>query len=139
MPHPTRRDLLSALGCAGIAVAVGEVSRPAVAAEPATRLPHAKPEVIGLNRHQLQVAYDLLEKWATGPDAAVPGGAILVGRFGKVVPPRFFGRMGPEANALPMRPDAMFLMASITKPVVYLAALRLVEQGRLNLTDPVIR
>jgi CubicO group peptidase (beta-lactamase class C family) len=102
-------------------------------------LPHAKPEDIGLDSRRLQVAYDLLEKWTTGADAPVPGGAILVGRNGKVVPPHFFGRQGPEREAPAIRHDAMFLMASITKPVTYLGAMMLVERGLLNLSDPVTR
>jgi CubicO group peptidase (beta-lactamase class C family) len=85
------------------------------------------------------VAYDLLEEWTTGADAPVPGGAILVGRDGKVVPPRYFGRQGPERDAPGIRADGTFLMASITKPVVYVAAMMLVERGRLNLSDPVTR
>src|SRR5262249_17742129 len=83
--------------------------------------------------------YALLERWTKGPDAPIPGGAILVGRSGKVVPPRFFGRQGPEPDAPPIRPDAMFLMASITKPITYMAAMILVERGRLNLNDRVTR
>ena len=80
-----------------------------------------------------------MEKWTTGPNAPVPGGAILVGRFGKTVAPRFFGRQGPEADAEPIRRDAMFYMASVTKPVIYLAAMLLVERGQLNLSDRVTR
>ena len=33
----------------------------------------------------------------------------------------------------------MFLLASITKPVTYMAAMKLVERGLLNLADPVMR
>jgi CubicO group peptidase (beta-lactamase class C family) len=69
----------------------------------------------------------------------VPGGAILVGCFGKSLAPRFFGRQGPEADAKPIRSDAMFYMASVTKPVICLAAMLLVERGRLNLSDKVTR
>src|SRR5262249_10892094 len=86
---------------------------------------------------RLQAAYDLLAKWTAGPDAPVPAGAVLVGRHGKVVPPRFFGRMGPERDAAPIRPDALFLLASITKPITYLGAMLLVERGLLSLTDRV--
>lgn len=132
--HPTRRDVLAAT--AGLAALT------AIAKEPPamkTHLPHAKPEDIGVDPKQLQVAYDLLEKWTAGKDAPVPGGAILVGRNGKVVAPRSFGRQGPEPDAPAIRPDSMFLMASITKPVTYMGAMRLVERGLLNLTDPVVR
>ncbi|RIK46489.1 MAG: hypothetical protein DCC58_03095 [Chloroflexi bacterium] len=102
-------------------------------------LEHARPEVIGLDSAQLQVAYDLLESWTRGQEPPLPGGAILVGRQGKIVGPRFFGRQGPEPEAGPIRRDGMFLLASITKPVVYMAGLMLVERGLLNLSDPVMR
>ena len=102
-------------------------------------LAYARPEEIGLDPLRLKHSYDLLEQWTAGPDAPVPGGVIAVGRHGKLVEPRYFGRQGPEKDAPPIRRDAIFLMASITKPVVYLGALMLVERGLLNLSDPVAR
>jgi CubicO group peptidase (beta-lactamase class C family) len=106
-------------------------------------LPQAKPEDIGLNSERLQGAYQLLDEWTKGPRPAIPGAALLVGRRGKVVPPRFFGRQGPaggkNAPAEPIRSDGMFLLASITKPITYLGAMLLVERGLLNLNDRVIR
>jgi CubicO group peptidase (beta-lactamase class C family) len=105
-------------------------------------MPHlssAKPAEIGLDAERLAVADALLKKWTTGPDAPVPGGAILVGRHGRVVEPKFFGKQGPEADAEAIRRDAMFLMASISKPVTYMGAMKLVERGQLNLSDPVMR
>jgi CubicO group peptidase (beta-lactamase class C family) len=102
-------------------------------------LPHAKPAEIGLDERRLQAAYDRLDEWTSGKDPPIPGGAILVGRKGKVVEPRLFGRQGPEAGAPPIRRDSIFLLASITKPVVYMGALMLVERGLLNLSDPVTR
>jgi len=101
--------------------------------------PHARPEEIDLDPRRLQTAYDLLDQWTKGPDAPVPSGAILVSRHGKIVPPKFFGRQGPEPKAEPIRSDALFLMASLSKPLSYLAGLMLVERGLLNLSDPVMR
>lgn len=103
------------------------------------RLPHATPRELDLDETPLTSAYKLLESWTTGPDAPVPGGALLVGRRGKTLEPRFFGRQGPEAGAEPIRRDGMFLLASISKPFTYLAGLMLVERGLLNLNDPVMR
>src|SRR5690349_10788258 len=100
-------------------------------------LPTAAPAEIGFDPQRLDVAYRLLKKWTD--DGTVPSGAITVGRQGRMVEPRLFGRMGPGADAPPIRPDAMFLLASITKPIVYFCAMQLVEQGRLSLTDPVVR
>jgi CubicO group peptidase (beta-lactamase class C family) len=98
-------------------------------------LPIVKPEEIGIDPARLQRAYDLLDGWTRS--GVVPGGAIIVGRHGKTIAPKFFGRMGPEPDAQPIRDDALFLMASITKPIVYLGAMILVERGLLNLAEKV--
>lgn len=123
---PTRRQLFAAAAAAVAPVAAGPP-------------PVAEPADVGFDPRRLRHAYDRLDEWTRGPDAPVPGGAILVGRHGKALAPRFFGRQGPEPDARPIRPDGLFLMASITKPVVYMGAMILVERGRLNLSDPVAR
>jgi CubicO group peptidase (beta-lactamase class C family) len=134
----TRRELLrtAVAACGGVLAHGG----PAAAVEaPGAGLPQVKPEDIRIDPRRLQAAYDLLEKWTTGPNAPVPSAALLVGRSGKTVAPRLFGRQGPEADAGPVRRDAVFYMASVTKPVVCLAAMLLVERGQLNLSDRVTR
>ena len=137
--NPSRRELLRGAGAAAVVAVADPSGQSADPMKTEDRLPHANPEDIGIDARRLEVAYDLMKKWTTGPDAPIPGGAILVGRKGKIVPPRFFGRQGPEEDARLLRKDAMFLMASITKPVVYLGAMMLVERGQLNLSDPVTR
>jgi serine-type D-Ala-D-Ala carboxypeptidase len=135
---PTRREVLGTTAAGALvthAACAGAEAIPAAR----TGLPQVKPEDIGLDPKQLRVAYDLLEKWTTGKDAPVPGGAIIVGRRGKTVAPRFFGRQGPEPDAGPIRQDAMFYLASVTKPVIYIAGMLLVERGLLNLSDKVTR
>jgi CubicO group peptidase (beta-lactamase class C family) len=137
---PNRRGFLIAAGAVGAAALAARPTRRADAfAGPDSGLPQVEPSVIGLDPRRLQAAYDLLDKWTRGPDAPVPAGAILVGRNGRTVAPRFFGRMGPERDAPPIRRDAMFLLASITKPITYLGAMLLVERGLLNLNDRVTR
>lgn len=103
------------------------------------QIPYAKPEELNIDSERLNAAYHRIREWTTGPDASIPGGAILVGRNGRIVEPQFFGKQGPESDSAPIRRDGMFLLASITKPVTYMAALKLVERGLLNLTDPVMR
>jgi CubicO group peptidase (beta-lactamase class C family) len=98
---------------------------------------YATPEEINIDRERLQVAYALLDEWTAAPGAAIPGAAIAVGRHGRAIEPQFFGRQGPEDDAEPIRRDGCFLLASITKPVTYLAAMLLVERGLLSLTDRV--
>lgn len=136
----TRRAVLQGAGAAALVSVVGASALEAAdTPQKEMHLPQAKPEEIGIDPRRLQVAYELLDKWTTRPAAPVPGGAILVGRQGKVVAPRFFGRQGPEPGAPGIRKDAMFLMASITKPIVYMGAMILVERGLLNLSDRVTR
>jgi CubicO group peptidase (beta-lactamase class C family) len=100
-------------------------------------LPIVEPAKIGFDAARLDRAYALLESWTKAGE--VGGGAIAVGRSDKMIAPRLFGRMGPLAGDEPIRDDAMFLLASITKPVVYLGAMLLVERGLLTLTDRVTR
>lgn len=134
----TRRELLGT-SLAGGALALQGALAAAEAPVAKPIVPQVKPEELRLDAKRLQVAYDLMEKWTTGPRAPVPGGAILVGRFGKTVAPRFFGKQGPEPDAEPIRRDAMFYLASVTKPMIYTAALQFVERGKLNLGDKVSR
>lgn len=76
-------------------------------------------------------------------DRAVEGGRIvgtvlLVARAGQVVYRRAAGLANRESGRA-LRPDAIFLLSSVTKPIVSLAALRLVEAGLLRLDDPITR
>lgn len=139
LPTPTRRDVLRTGLALGSCLPLAQLAAAEPAAPPA-RLPQAEPADIGFDSGRLQVAYDLLTKWTTGPDAPVPGAAMIVGRAGKTTAPRYFGRQGAEPDAEPLRRDAMFYLASITKPsAIYTSAMILVERGLLNLSDRVTR
>lgn len=133
----TRRQMIQTTVAGGSLLASRGMTFAADAGK--SRLPQVKAEDLGIDPKRLQFAYDLMEKWTSGPKAPVPGGAILVGRAGKTVAPRYFGRQGPEPDAEPIRRDALFYMASVTKPVIYFAGLILVERGQLNLSDRVTR
>lgn len=93
-----------------------------------------KPEAIGFDAARLQRAYDLLQRW-TETDK-VPAAALCVGRKGKMLEPRLFGRQRPDSKD-PIRKDALFLIASPTKPVAVIAVMLLVERGQLSLEDKV--
>jgi CubicO group peptidase (beta-lactamase class C family) len=97
------------------------------------------PKDLGLDPARLTQADRLLATWTERGDPPMPGAAYLVGRRHRYLTPRFFGKQGPESSAPPIRRDGIFLIASITKPVVYLAALQLIERGELTLGDPVVR
>jgi CubicO group peptidase (beta-lactamase class C family) len=71
-------------------------------------------------------------------DGRIAGVVVLVGRGGRVAHLEAFGQADREAKA-PMRADTIFRMASMTKAITSVAALMLVEEGRLGLADPVSR
>src|SRR5262245_57749690 len=100
-------------------------------------LPIAKPEEIGLHPVRTQRVYDLLEQWAKTDK--IPGASLCIGRRGKILEPRFFGRHRPEVDAPALRNDALFLIASITKPVTVTAVMLLTERGLITIEDPVAR
>lgn len=66
------------------------------------------------------------------------GTVVLVAQDGRLVYRRAAGLADREAGRA-MREDSVFLYASLTKPMVTAAALRLVEEGRIALSDPVTK
>src|SRR4051812_49707771 len=98
-------------------------------------LPISEPESLGWDRRRLERAHALLDRWTR--EVKVPGAGLCVGRRGAIVAPMLFGRQRPGDDAPAIRPDALFLVASITKPVTVAAAMILVERGELTLDDRV--
>jgi CubicO group peptidase (beta-lactamase class C family) len=68
----------------------------------------------------------------------IPGAVVLLVRDGHVEYFEAFG-YADRATSRPMRRDCVFRIASMTKPLTVVAALILMERGRLLLTDPVAR
>ncbi|MFO0951306.1 MAG: serine hydrolase domain-containing protein [Isosphaeraceae bacterium] len=93
------------------------------------------PDRIGFDGTRLARAYQLLESWTAS--GQVPAAALCVGRGDGFVEPKVFGKMGAEPGSAPAGPDALFLVASITKPVTVTAVMMLVERGELTLDDRV--
>lgn len=72
-------------------------------------------------------------------DAGLLAGAVtMVWQRGKMLQVNEIGYRDIAAG-LPMTRDTLFRIASMTKPITIAAALRLVEAGRLALTDPITR
>ncbi len=67
---------------------------------------------------------------------AIPGGAVAVLRDGKLIYARGFGYADVE-NKTPVQPDALFRIASVSKPITGVAIMKLVEEGKLELDDRV--
>jgi len=67
---------------------------------------------------------------------AIPGAVVLLARNGKLVYLQAIGYQDREKRA-PMKPDAIFRMASMTKPVTSVAVMMLAEEGKIDLIAPV--
>ena len=66
----------------------------------------------------------------------IPGATVLIQHHGKPVYFRAFGKRDVE-KATPMTADAIFPIHSVTKTITSVAAMMLVDQGKIVLDDPV--
>src|SRR5258708_3512132 len=66
----------------------------------------------------------------------LPGAVLLIARGDKIAYLRAVGYQDREKKT-PMKTDAIFRLASMTKPIVSVTAMMLVEEGRLDLAAPV--
>ena len=132
----THRAKATTIGVACLAVLLscgGEPTAPPVA-PPVT--PPAAPElpitgtvVPGLEPFEQSVR-DLMWKYG------IPGGAVALVRDGKLIYVRGFGYADVE-NKTVVQPDALFRIASVSKTLTGAAVMKLVEEGKLKLDDPV--
>ncbi|WP_316177095.1 serine hydrolase domain-containing protein [Bradyrhizobium sp. SZCCHNRI1009] len=99
-------------------------------------LPDDRPEALGLSQARLQRASDAFKREAD--KGTIPGASLLVGRRGRIGWFDAIGRQTPDADT-PMRPDSIFRIFSMTKPIVSLGIMMLVEDGELLLSDPVAK
>src|SRR5436309_13530691 len=94
----------------------------------------AKPEDVGLSTQRLQRIHELVQRHL---DAKSFSGAVtLVARNGRIAHLEAQGLMDIETNK-PMATNAMFRIMSMTKPVVGVAVMMLLEEGKIRLNDPV--
>jgi len=98
--------------------------------------PTAKPEDVGLSSERLQRITQMIDRHIAAGDLA--GAVTIVARKGKVVHHAARGVMDLQSKQ-PMAPGTMFRIASMTKPVIGVAIMMLVEEGKLHLNDPVSR
>jgi CubicO group peptidase (beta-lactamase class C family) len=97
-------------------------------------LPTAKPEQVGMSSERLARLGPALK--AQIANDRFPGAVVIVARKGKVVYFETVGQRDPATGA-PMTKDAIFRLYSMTKPFTSVAAMILVEEGKLLLADPV--
>ena len=97
-------------------------------------LPPGKPESVGLSTERLERIGTAVQHEID--DKRIAGAVTLVIRHGHIAWFKSQGMMDREA-AKPMRPDAMFRICSMTKPITSVAVMMLYEEGRFLLDDPV--
>ncbi len=99
-------------------------------------LPAVAPESVGLCPQRSKRLIDLLQ---TEVDRQrLPGAVVLVARHGKLALFESLGLLDP-ATGVTMTGDAIFRIYSMTKPIVSVAVMMLMEQGKLLLSDPVAK
>jgi CubicO group peptidase (beta-lactamase class C family) len=99
-------------------------------------LPEAAPAAVGLSGERLdRIGVAIGGEIAAGK---IPGAVAAVARHGKIAYFKSFGLRDKAAGA-PMGTDSIFRIYSMTKPIVSVAAMILHEEGRLLLSDPIVK
>jgi len=112
--------IMTAAAVAGIAFNVAN----------AAPLPEAKPDDVGFSQQGLARLDDFFNREIAAK--RVPGAVVAIARDGKLIHYKAYGQLDP-AKGSPMPLDAMFALASMTKPMAAVAGLTLMEQGRMPL------
>ncbi len=100
----------------------------------AQEVPVVKPETVGLSSERLERIASTVQR--SIDDKRIAGAVTLVARRGHVAWFKAQGMADREAGK-PMRPDTMFRICSMTKPITSLAVMMLYEEGHFLLDDPV--
>jgi len=99
-------------------------------------LPHAKPESLGLSPVRLQRMSDAFKREIE--KGTVPGMTVMVARRGQI---GWFEALGKQsaASSAPMAHNTIFRIFSMTKPIVSIGIMMLIEDGHFLLGDPVAK
>ena len=95
-------------------------------------LPSAKPEDVGMSTQKLAHIGTVIKKEVD--DGSFRGAVVMVARKGKLV---YHEAFGMQTQATKMSEDSIFRIYSMTKPLTSVAMMMLVEEGKVQLTDPV--
>ena len=107
---------------------------PLSAAAAGAALAVADASTVGMSAQRLERIVSALR--AEVKQGAIPGAVVAIARRGRLVYHEAFGHLDPVAGT-PMPKNAIFPIASLTKPMTAVGALMLVEDGRILLEDPV--
>ena len=101
----------------------------------AAELPRATPEQVDLSSARLGMITETLK--ADVAANKIPGAVLLIVRRGKVAYFESVGKLD-AATSVPMGKDSIFRIYSMSKPITTVAAMMLVEDGKLKLDDPIV-
>lgn len=90
------------------------------------------PDSVGLAPSRLAHISDFMRQHVD--DKKIGGAVVLIARHGKIA---YLENFGQADVGVPMKKDTIFRIASMTKPIVSLAVLQLLEEGKILLSDPV--
>jgi CubicO group peptidase (beta-lactamase class C family) len=96
--------------------------------------PSAVPECVGLSSERLARIGEKLQ--ADIDEGLLPGALVLVYRRGRIAYFETFGVQDPDTG-VPMAKDSIFRIYSMTKPIVSVAVMMLVEEGKIAISEPV--
>src|SRR5919107_5755547 len=127
-----RTSALTTIQIAGLSVLLacgGDPTTPSPADTSSAQqeIPISGTAVSGMTWYD-KILPDLMRKYS------VPGGALAVVRDGKLIYARGFGYADVEHES-PVQPDALFRIASVSKPITSAAVMTLVADGKLGLDD----
>ena len=99
-------------------------------------LPQAQPESLGLSPSRLQRMSDAFKRDID--EGTIPGVTVMVARRGQIGWFEALGRQSPTGSA-PMALNSIFRIFSMTKPIVSIGIMMLLEEGHFLLNDPVAK
>lgn len=103
----------------------------------AAQLPRTSPEKVGMSSARLRRLDVIINKAILNNE--IPGTVMIVGRHGKVVFHKAYGKSRLQPDPQPMQDGMLFDLASITKPVATATSIMiLVERGEIRLQDKVM-
>jgi CubicO group peptidase (beta-lactamase class C family) len=100
----------------------------------AADVPPGKPEDVGMSSERLHRIHDAVQRHIDAGE--ISGAVTLVARRGRLVHFEAHGLMDIESKR-PMEKDAIFRIASMSKPITGVAVMMMLEEGKLRLNDPV--
>jgi CubicO group peptidase (beta-lactamase class C family) len=124
-----RRWILGAALLGAMALAA-----PAALSDSGAPLTTAPAEQVGMSKQKLERISTALKQEID--EGKLPGVVVMVARKGKLVYSDAIG-FQDKGTSRPMALDSLFRIYSMTKPLVAVGAMMLVEEGKIQLTDPV--